>query len=69
MHQCITSGLKRISLQGCPQITGNLAEALNKNCRSLQYVNLAQCKQVKATAIEELFNHTNNRSLDLSFIS
>jgi hypothetical protein len=60
--------LELISLQGCNQITGKLAENLNKNCRSLTCLNLSQCKKVQSPAITELFNHGCMQSLDLSYI-
>lgn len=34
--------LEAISLQGCPQITGEIITTLNKNCRRLNYLNLSQ---------------------------
>ena len=60
--------LELISLQGCNQITGKLAEILNKNCRSLTCLNLSQCKKVQSFAVTELFYHGCMQSLDLSFI-
>ena len=60
--------LIHISLSSCNQITGKLAGKLNENCKSLLFLNLSQCKQVKPKAVAQLFNHRNNRSLDLSFI-
>lgn len=60
--------LEMVSLQGCNQITGKLAENLNKNCRSLTFLNLSQCKKVQSPAIKELFNHSVMRELDLSYI-
>mmetsp|Transcript_22785 Transcript_22785/g.38022 ORF Transcript_22785/g.38022 Transcript_22785/m.38022 type:complete len:469 (-) Transcript_22785:381-1787(-) len=60
--------LEAISLQGCPQITGEIISTLNKHCRSLQYLNLSQCKNVRSPEIQEVFQHNRLRSLNLAFI-
>lgn len=36
------SSLEAISLQGCPQITGDIVTTLNKLCHKLKYLNLSQ---------------------------
>jgi len=60
--------LEAISLQGCPQITGEIITTLNKNCRRLNYLNLSQCKNVKSPKIQHIFEHNQLLSLNLSFI-
>lgn len=60
--------LEVISLQGCPQITGEVIPTLNKNCRNLCYLNLSQCKNVKSPKIQDIFEHNHLKSLNLSFI-
>mmetsp|Transcript_8517 Transcript_8517/g.12715 ORF Transcript_8517/g.12715 Transcript_8517/m.12715 type:complete len:419 (-) Transcript_8517:187-1443(-) len=65
MQGCFS--LENISLQGCNQITGNLATLLIKQCRRLRYLNLSQCKHIAAPAIQDIFNHNQLRSLNLAF--
>jgi len=60
--------LEAISLQGCPQITGEIVHTLNKNCRRLSYLNLSQCKNVRAPQLQHVFEHNNLRTLNLAFI-
>lgn len=60
--------LESVSLQGCPQITGEVVGTLNKNCRSLTQLNLSQCKQLQAPAVQSLFLHNHLRVLNLAFI-
>lgn len=60
--------LESLSLQGCPQITGEIVPTLNKNCKQLKYLNLSQCKNVNSPAIQELFWHKQLRTLNLAFI-
>jgi F-box/leucine-rich repeat protein 2/20 len=60
--------LKMISLQGNPQITGEIIIILKKNCRQLQYLNLSQCKHIKNNELINLFHLTDLKSLNLSFI-
>jgi hypothetical protein len=38
--------LKSISLQGCPQITGEVVTTLNKLCGRLKYLNLSQVSSI-----------------------
>jgi len=63
------ASLKVISLQGCPQITGQLVGFLNKLCRQLQHLNLAQCKQIENTAIKHVFEHKELKCLNLRFVN
>ena len=63
---CLT--LESISLQGCPQITGEIIQSLNKKCKQLKYLNLSQCKNVKSPQIQEIFAHNQLQSLNLDFI-
>ena len=60
--------LKTLSLQECPQITGNITTTLNKHSRDLRCLNLSQCKNVESSAIREIFEHGALRSLNLAFI-
>jgi hypothetical protein len=49
-------------------MTGELVPHLNKLCVNLKYLNLSQCKHVKCSAIQLLFEHPRLESLNLSFI-
>jgi len=60
--------IEAISLQGCPQITGEIISTLNKHCRRLTYLNLSQCKNVRSPEIQQIFQHGQLRSLNLAFI-
>lgn len=60
--------LEAISLQGCPQVTGDIIHTLTKHCRHLNYLNLSQCKNVKSPKIQEIFQHNQLKSLNLAFI-
>lgn len=60
--------LQAISLKGCPQVSGQIVHTLNSVCRNLRYLNLSQCKQVESAAIQEIFDHSQLRFLNLSFI-
>eukprot|EP01038_Epipyxis_sp_PR26KG_P008043 gene8043-10898_t len=60
--------LEAISLQGCPQITGEVISTLNKSCRKLKYLNLSQCKHVKSPTIQQIFEHRQLLSVNLGFI-
>eukprot|EP01036_Dinobryon_divergens_P028249 gene28249-37165_t len=60
--------LEAISLQGCPQITGEIITTLNKNCKRLKYLNLSQCKNVKSPEIQTIFSHNQLQCLNLAFI-
>jgi anti-anti-sigma regulatory factor len=63
------ASLKVISLQGCPQITGHIVSFLNKMCRQLQVLNLAQCKQIENPSIKHVFEHRQLKSLNLRFVN
>jgi hypothetical protein len=60
--------LEWISLQGCPQITGELVQSLNKHCRTLTHLNLSQCKQLRGSQLYPLLNHHGLKELNLAFI-
>ena len=60
--------LECISLQGCPQITGEVIPTLNKNCRKLIYLNVSQCKHIRTTDLQLIFQHQCLKILNLSFI-
>lgn len=60
--------IKSLSLQGCPQITGDIIGTLNKNCRSLVNLNLSQCKNVRSPQLQHIFQHNALESLNLAFI-
>jgi F-box/leucine-rich repeat protein 2/20 len=60
--------LECISLQECPQITGEVVYTLNKNCRALVYLSLSQCKHMKSNDLQYLFQHQHLKILNLSFI-
>eukprot|EP01035_Chromulina_nebulosa_P019349 gene19349-25214_t len=60
--------LEAISLQGCPQITGEIVTTLNKICGNLKYLNLSQCKQIASTVIKHVFEHHHLLNLNLAFI-
>jgi len=47
--------LEIISLQGCPQVTGELVFYLRKICRKLRVLNLSQCKHILKQNIQEIF--------------
>lgn len=63
------ASLKVISLQGCPQITGQIVTYLNKMCRQLQHLNLAQCKQIENPSIKHVFEHKQLKYLNLRFVN
>lgn len=60
--------LESISLQGCPQITGEIVYTLNKNFRRLIHLNLQQCKNVRLPCLQQVFSHNTLRTLNLAFI-
>jgi hypothetical protein len=60
--------LELISLQGCPQITGDIIKTLNKYCRKLKYLNLSQCKNVISSHIQHIFEHNQLQILNLAYI-
>jgi F-box/leucine-rich repeat protein 2/20 len=60
--------LESISLQGCPQITGEIVDTLNKNFRRLNHLNLQQCKNVRLPCLQQVFCHNALRTLNLAFI-
>jgi hypothetical protein len=60
--------LELISLQGCPQITGDIIKTLNKYCRKLKYLNLSQCKNVVSSHIQHIFEHNQLQILNLAYI-
>jgi bacterioferritin-associated ferredoxin len=60
--------LESISMQGCPQVTGSAVVTLNKQCKRLKFLNLSQCKHIESPAIQELFEHHDLVSLNLSFV-
>jgi hypothetical protein len=60
--------LQSISLQGCPQITGEIVDTLNKNFRRLNHLNLQQCKNVRLPCLQRVFCHNALRTLNLAFI-
>lgn len=60
--------IESISLQGCPQVTGDLVATLNKMCRKLKHLNLSQCKQIAAPAIRQIFEHNRLAVLNLAFM-
>lgn len=43
-------------------------QTLNKNCRSLTYLNLSQCKHIVAPRVQSLLFHNHLRVLNLAFI-
>jgi len=60
--------LELISLQGCPQITGDIIKTLNKHCRKLKYLNLSQCKNITSFHIQHIFEHNQLQILNLAYI-
>ena len=60
--------LELISLQGCPQITGDIIKTFNKYCRKLKYLNLSQCKNVISSHIQHIFEHNQLQILNLAYI-
>ena len=60
--------LKSISLQGCPQVTGQVVKTINSICGSLRYLNLSQCRHAQAAYLKEIFVHQRLCALNLSYI-
>ena len=60
--------LKSLSMQGCPSLTGQIVDSLNKLCVRLKYLNLSQCKHIERPAVQQIFEHGSILSLNLSFV-
>lgn len=60
--------LESLSMQGCPSVTGQIVDSLNKLCGRLTHLNLSQCKHVERPAVQQIFEHCGLVSLNLSFI-
>mmetsp|Transcript_31522 Transcript_31522/g.39514 ORF Transcript_31522/g.39514 Transcript_31522/m.39514 type:complete len:420 (-) Transcript_31522:163-1422(-) len=61
--------LEVISLQGCPQVTGELVFYLRKICRRLRVLNLSKCKRILKQNVQEIFSACSQlESLNLAFI-
>ena len=55
-------------LQGCPSVTGQVVDSLNKLCGRLTHLNLSQCKHIERPALRQVFEHGHLLSLNLSFV-
>lgn len=60
--------LKFIGLKGCQQITGSFSAVLTKVFRSLETVDLSQCKHIVSSAVSDLLTHGTLQNIDLSFV-
>ncbi|CAM9534788.1 unnamed protein product [Ascophyllum nodosum] len=61
--------LETISVQGCPQVTGELVLHLRKICRNLKELDLARCKSVSSASVGRVFDSCPSlESLNVSFL-
>eukprot|EP00903_Cladosiphon_okamuranus_P018836 g17325.t1 len=61
--------LETISVQGCPQVTGDLVLHLRKVCRNLKELDLARCKSVSSASVRRLFDSCPTlESLNVAFL-
>lgn len=51
--QCLVGclSMESLSLQGCPQITGDIIGTLNKNCRQLNSLNISQVQEALVSCL------------------
>ncbi|CAM9320882.1 unnamed protein product [Pylaiella littoralis] len=61
--------LETISVQECPQVTGELVLHLRKVCRNLKELDLSRCKSVTSASVRRLFDSCPSlKSLNVSFL-